>query len=75
MNSVYCYSANINQGRIDDEESNEHYLSPPIILIGTHRNSFTNSTKNIMVKFFKLNFCYLIDYIFRLKIKWPKFVQ
>jgi len=52
MNSVYCYSANINQIQLEDEESTEHRLSPPIILIGTHRNSFTNPTKNIMVNFF-----------------------
>ena len=50
MNSVYCYSANINQGQISDEESIEQHLSPPIILIGTHRNSFPNSTKNLMVE-------------------------
>ncbi len=52
MNSIYSYSANLNQGRTEDEESNTHRLSPPIILIGTHRNSLTNPTKNILVKFF-----------------------
>jgi hypothetical protein len=54
MNSVYCYSANINQGRKDDEDSNEHRLSPPIILIGTHRNSFTGSKKTMMVRVFPI---------------------
>jgi hypothetical protein len=62
MNSVYCYSANINQIQLEDEESTEHRLSPPIILIGTHRNSFTNPTKNIMVNFFQ-NF-YLFEYTY-----------
>ena len=50
MNSVYCYSANINPGRIEDEDSNEHRLSPPIILIGTHRNAFNNPSKRILVR-------------------------
>ncbi|CAF3728374.1 unnamed protein product [Rotaria sp. Silwood1] len=45
MHSVYCYSANINQGRIQDEELNIERLSPPIIIIGTHRNSFSSPTK------------------------------
>jgi hypothetical protein len=51
MHSVYCYSANINQERTDDEESNERRLSPPIMIIGTHRNSFTNPAKKVMVSF------------------------
>jgi hypothetical protein len=52
MHSVYCYSANINHGKAEDEESNDHRLSPPIVLVGTHKNSFTNSTKKAMVRFF-----------------------
>jgi len=63
MNSIYCYSANINQIQLQDEESNEHRLSPPIILIGTHRNSFTNPTKNITVKFFS-KFLFIQIYIY-----------
>ncbi len=51
MNSVYCYSANLNQGRTEDDEANKHRLSPPIILIGTHRNLLTNPTRNITVIF------------------------
>ncbi|CAF2734105.1 unnamed protein product [Rotaria sp. Silwood2] len=50
MHSVYCYSANINQGRIQDEELNIDRLSPPIILIGTHRNSFSSPTKKINIE-------------------------
>jgi hypothetical protein len=53
MHSVYCYSANINQEKTEDEESIEHRLSPPIIIIGTHRNSFTNPTKKVVVSFFE----------------------
>lgn len=49
MNSVYCYSANINHGLNQDEETSEHRLSPPIVLIGTHRNSFIDSTEKIQV--------------------------
>lgn len=57
MHSVYCYSANINQGNKNDEEtSNEHRLAPPIILIGTHRKSFTNGTKNVLVKKYSKSF-------------------
>ncbi|CAM4871739.1 unnamed protein product [Rotaria socialis] len=50
MHSVYCYSANINQGRVHDEDLNIHRLSPPIIIVGTHRNSFSQSTKTIDIE-------------------------
>ncbi len=56
MHSVYCYSANINHGKAEDEESNDHRLSPPIVLVGTLKNSFTNSTKKAMVGFYKCYF-------------------
>lgn len=49
MHSVYCYSANINPGRIDNEESDTYQLSPPIILVGTNRNSFSIPTKKTIV--------------------------
>ena len=49
MHSVYCYSANINQRRMQDEELYDHRLSPPIILVGTHRNSLINQTKKVTV--------------------------
>jgi hypothetical protein len=50
MHSVYCYSANINQGKALDEELNDHRLSPPIILVGTHRGSI----KQVSVRFFRI---------------------
>jgi len=51
MHSIYCYSANINQIQSSDDESTEHRLSPPIILVGTHRNSFPSTNKNLIVRF------------------------
>ncbi|CAF4392980.1 unnamed protein product, partial [Adineta steineri] len=50
MHSVFCYSANINQGRMEDDELNDHRLSPPIVLVGTHRNLLTNSTKQVIIE-------------------------
>ncbi|CAF0968340.1 unnamed protein product [Adineta steineri] len=50
MHSVFCYSANINQGRMEDDELNDHRLSPPIVLVGTHRNLLTNSTKQVTIE-------------------------
>jgi hypothetical protein len=59
MNSIYCYSASINQRERQDDGTNEEHLSPPIILVGTHRNSFTNSTKNLLVKNFENLFIFI----------------
>lgn len=59
MHSIYCYSANINQGSVQDDESNNDRLSPPIILIGTHRNSLTNLTKKMIVRLFFKCYFYL----------------
>ncbi|CAF1470691.1 unnamed protein product [Adineta ricciae] len=46
MHSVYCYSANINRGRTDEEGVDNQHLSPPIILVGTHRNLLPHANKN-----------------------------
>ncbi|UJR31332.1 hypothetical protein I4U23_018830 [Adineta vaga] len=50
MHSIYCYSASINQGRTNDEEVDIPRLSPPILLVGTHRNLLPNSTKKAMIE-------------------------
>ena len=50
MNSVYCYAANLNQKRNEDDSPDEHRLSPPIVLVGTHRNGFGNSQRKTLVR-------------------------
>lgn len=52
MHSVYCYSASIHQGRMSDDEINNDRLSPPIIIVGTHKNSFSTAAKRIAVSFY-----------------------
>lgn len=49
MNSVYCYAANLNQKRNEDDSPDEHRLSPPILLVGTHRHGFANSQRKTLV--------------------------
>ena len=63
MHSVYCYSAHINPTRRQDDESSVHRLSPPIVLVGTHRSSFSNLTNKVAVGFYELYFYLLVDSI------------
>ena len=49
MHSVYCYSASVHQESTSEDELTETRLSPPILLIGTHRNQFPNGTKKSIV--------------------------